>query len=107
MEEAANLLACLASQPEPWEWFGRPMTLPGRWSLAAASLAAATLNERDYIVLDWRETYAEAEAHLRRQLDSDGWTRIPDPTCDLCTNRARWSHPAGGLRCGRCPRPSK
>lgn len=27
------------------------------------------------------------------------------PACDYCTSPAKWKHPLGGMRCGRCPRP--
>lgn len=35
------------------------------------------------------------------------WYKLEHPVCDICFRRAVWAHPAGGLRCGRCPRPSK
>jgi Holliday junction DNA helicase RuvB len=36
------------------------------------------------------------------------WTKLPpSPRCDLCSCRAVWGHPAGGLRRGTCPRPRK
>lgn len=66
--EAADLLACLASQPEKWNWFCRPMTLPGRWSQNAIALSGSMLDDigvSDNPDLDWRENYAEAEARLR------------------------------------------
>ena len=36
------------------------------------------------------------------------WARIivKPPVCDLCRRVAKWSHPAGGLRCNHCPRPN-
>ena len=40
--------------------------------------------------------------------DMSQWSEIkpPEPPlCDLCGRLALWSHPAGGLRCGTCPRP--
>jgi len=40
----------------------------------------------------------------------DLWVKIdppPPPTCDLCARPVAWAHPAGGLRCDRCPRPDK
>lgn len=70
--EAADLLACLASQPDGW-W--PPWTiegLTGRWSPAARCIAQQSsyrvhLSERRAFRadLDWRERYAEAEARLR------------------------------------------
>lgn len=36
------------------------------------------------------------------------WSLLPKPTsCDLCRKRAMWWHPAGGYRCGTCPRPTE
>jgi hypothetical protein len=32
------------------------------------------------------------------------WRKIIPPQCDGCGRRAIWQHPAGGLRCGRCPK---
>ncbi len=35
------------------------------------------------------------------------WSLLPPPPCcDICGNLARWQHPAGGLRCRDCPRPT-
>jgi hypothetical protein len=37
------------------------------------------------------------------------WKKLPKvtyPTCDICGKKAIWSHWLGGLRCGKCPRPS-
>jgi hypothetical protein len=33
------------------------------------------------------------------------WVQIELELCDLCSKRARWKHPEGGLRCSTCPRP--
>jgi hypothetical protein len=33
------------------------------------------------------------------------WSPIQPQECDLCERLAAWSHPAGGFRCNRCPRP--
>lgn len=62
--EAADLLACLASQPKRWRW--ETMTIPGGWSRGARNLARrkvaplAPAQPRR-----WRDMYAEAEARLR------------------------------------------
>ncbi len=57
------------------------------------------------------ETLARIARELDKQNSSGAWSKLPppppSPTCDLCDRRAVWKHPAGGLRCGRCPRPEK
>lgn len=35
-----------------------------------------------------------------------GWLRYVPPGCDICGREPCWRHPAGGLRCSSCPRPS-
>lgn len=44
---------------------------------------------------------------LRELAEHDaGWRRIQFPRCDTCSKPAVWRHPAGGLRCDKCPRPT-
>ena len=46
-----------------------------------------------------------SKAFLRDLAESRSeWKKIKRP-CDLCARQAIWEHPAGGLRCGKCPRP--
>lgn len=53
-------------------------------------------------------TLARIERDLDRQNARGTWAKLPPPPqCDLCDRRAVWAHPAGGLRCGKCPRPEK
>jgi hypothetical protein len=47
------------------------------------------------------------EIDWRTGTKENGWHRIKFPTCDLCTKRAVWEHPEGGLRCETCPRPPR
>lgn len=66
--EAADLLACLASQ-RPSRVIGvagefDPFSLPGNWSRRARAIAEDASFWRD-TQLSWREVYAEAEARLR------------------------------------------
>lgn len=69
--EAADLLACLASQPrlpddiEIAAWRYTTYDLPGRWSQDARSLATSTVEPVIGGHGYWREMYAEAEAQLR------------------------------------------
>lgn len=69
--EAADLLACLASQPR-WSHFIDDA--PGGWSAAARQLATAArdqaISEDD--TMGWDEDYAEAEAILRDLLAKKG-----------------------------------
>lgn len=88
-QEAADILACLASQPEyiegghDWTWQlvhdeqpdGHPQPLPLAMSDEAFCLATifvrAVLDDRDAEdepYPPWREMYAEAEARLRALL---------------------------------------
>lgn len=54
------------------------------------------------------ETLARIEREIDRQNSRGGWAKLPPPPmCDLCSRRAVWAHPAGGLRCNSCPRPKK
>lgn len=64
-KQAADLLACLASQPETWPWFIDDA--PGRWSPWARRMAKSAWDEvcEAYPNLIWREIYAESEAQLR------------------------------------------
>lgn len=62
--EAADLLACLASQP------GEGICMvtsnaPGQWRRSARMLAARTWRSACDGANNWRENYAEAEALLR------------------------------------------
>lgn len=34
------------------------------------------------------------------------WRKIKFPVCDICQRLGVWEHPAGGVRCGTCARPS-
>jgi hypothetical protein len=56
-------------------------------------------------------TIRRIEAALDKQNARGKWAKLPPPppppTCDLCDRRAVWAHPAGGLRCGKCPRPRR
>lgn len=65
--EAADLLACLASQPR--QWLYETATLPGEWSVEARSYARLKLPDDLRPVAqsgdEFREFYAEAEARLR------------------------------------------
>lgn len=57
-----------------------------------------------------KETLERIARELDKQNARGSWAKLklpPPPTCDLCDRRAVWAHPAGGLRCGRCPRPDK
>lgn len=57
------------------------------------------------------ETIGRIERALDRQSARGTWAKLPPPpkppTCDLCDRRAVWAHRAGGLRCGKCPRPGR
>lgn len=54
------------------------------------------------------ETLRRIERELDQQNARGTWAKLPPPpTCDLCDRRAVWAHPAGGLRCGKCPRPKR
>ena len=33
------------------------------------------------------------------------WEKIELHKCDLCDRVAKFSHPKGGLRCDKCPKP--
>lgn len=70
--EAADLLACLASQAEDVLFAFLTHNAPGRWRASARKLAhltwASVDNEEDIGPwLDMREHYAEAEARLRSE----------------------------------------
>lgn len=82
LTEAADLLACCASQPCGWNW--GTGEIPGDWSLAARVTAGRAWSESGSWreSTNWRERYAEAEARLRNEAEfttamrSRGWKRV-------------------------------
>lgn len=85
--EAADILACLASQPEyfegghDWTWqlvqdtqpAGHPIPIPLKMSTAGYYVARraidGVLKDFDANSLTWREMYAEAEARIRSAME--------------------------------------
>lgn len=53
------------------------------------------------------ETLRRIERALDQQNARGTWYKLEQRVCDICFRRAVWAHPAGGVRCNRCPRPSK
>lgn len=73
MREAADLLACCASQPDDWRMTtGSEDPTYGTWSNAAVTTASLIWEEVNDSQSDmgWREHYAEAEAHIRKKLET-------------------------------------
>lgn len=35
------------------------------------------------------------------------WVTFRQQLCDLCPKVARFTHPAGGFRCSKCPKPRR
>ena len=62
LSEAADLLACCASQPESWPWYIDELGASEEAVEIAAKAWAYTNGAH------WREYYAEAEARLREEL---------------------------------------
>lgn len=73
MREAADLLACCASQPDDWRMTtGSEDPTYGTWNNAAVNIASSIWEEISDSDNDlgWREDYAEAEAVIRKRLET-------------------------------------